>query len=173
MNVSFGNKQDYSLKKSSEPGITGKFFTGVASVNKFGIQVEEYTKGTAKGGIYGAAATTATAGFAWALTNIMEGNTKEVFTGIFTKPFGLIKDGVKNITALSKDSVLKATGKVLAWPYFFGKKILKSESIPKPAKYISLAAGFGALCATLVKARVNVNRRTADVDHRFKVGHRQ
>jgi len=157
---------------------------GLAGIFKGYNNITEVVKGTAKGLVSGAAI--------GALTGAVIKNFKENSSTIVTETgkkihnvqFGkFIGDTVKDIINCGK-SALKRIGEVTQKPLIEVPKEFIKDIVGLPGKYMkylgrgnklakvaAIGVGLGVLGYNIVKAKVQANRKNADVDHSLNLKH--
>ena len=153
-----------------------KVFGLTAGLKKAGVYAMEVPKGAVKASFAGLTAGGAMMSLDW-LIGASTGRNGATLGTIITTPFktigNLIAIGAKKTVHAYDKSVLE----IAAYPFTkFIPQVVKyvknAENVSKIGKVLTFTAGAAAIGLSAVKTLISINRKTADIDHGYRVGHR-
>ncbi|MDD3593045.1 MAG: hypothetical protein PHX18_00285 [Candidatus Gastranaerophilales bacterium] len=164
------------IKEEKDESLVRKAFHVTANVQKVGAVATEGTKGVILSTLGGLAVGGGVLGVDWLITKANgKGLKAQSLFGTPIKAVGGIIGGIfKKIAKLPNKTVLE----IITYPFYQGPKSVYNymkniQGISKLGKTLAVTAGLAAVGLGLAKTVINVNRKTADIDHGYRVGHRQ
>lgn|SRR5574344_1219712 len=177
------NNTQQNLPNTTEPQKDTAFNrtkNGVKNVWDFGINTTQFVKGLVNG-VVAAAVTTATVlGIDWTVSSGSKVLKDEMSAlTMIKKPFvvagkfisksaakfsSLFDEGAKPLKMIAK-GIIKLPKKIIT-------SIKSLENVSKFGKIAAPVLGGLAFVGAMIKARLNANQKTADVDHKLRTGHR-
>ena len=147
-----------------------------ANAKKVGVYATDVPKGIVKAGLIGLITGGAMMSFDW-LIGAAAGRNGATAGTILTTPFKtageLINSAGKKVAKAFDKSILE----IASYPFTkFVPQVVRYvknvKSVSKTGKAVAVAAGSVAAGLSVLGTMININRKTADIDHGYRVGHR-
>ena len=147
-----------------------------ANARKVGIYATEVPKGVVKAGLAGIITGGAMMSIDW-LIGAAAGRNGATAGTIVTTPFKTVGELAKTVGKKIAKSFDKSILEIVSYPFTkFVPQVVKyvknAENVSKMGKALAVTAGVAASGLSLIGTMININRKTADIDHGFRVGHR-
>ena len=147
-----------------------------ANVKKAGVYVSDVPKGVVKAGLAGLITGGAMMSIDW-LIGATAGRNGATIGTILTTPFKTAGELTGAIGKKIAKSFDKSILEIVSYPFTkFIPQVVNyvknAENVSKTGKALAVSVGAAAVALSAVKTMININRKTADIDHGYRVGHR-
>lgn len=147
-----------------------------ANVRKVGVYATEVPKGAVKAAFAGLITGGAMMSIDW-LIGATAGRNGATAGTVLTTPFKTAGELVGTVGKKIVKSFDKSILEIVSYPFTkFVPQVVKyvknAENVSKTGKALAVAAGAAAVGLSVIKTMIGINRKTADIDHGYRVGHR-
>ena len=153
-----------------------KVLKTTANVKKGMVYATDVPKGVVKAGLAGLITGGAMMSIDW-LIGATAGRNGATAGTIITTPFKTAGELVGTTVKKMAKSFDKSILEIVSYPFTkFVPQVVKyvknAENVSKTGKALAVTIGVAAAGLSAVKTLININRKTADIDHGYRVGHR-
>lgn len=164
------------IKEEKDESLVRKAFHVTANVQKLGIVATEGSQGIALSALGAMAAGGSVLGIDWLITKANGKGLKE--QSLLGTPIKAVGGIIKGIAGKIAKLPNKKVWEVLTYPFVGGPKsvynyVKNIKGVSNIGKGLAAAVGLTVAGLGLAKMIININRKTAEVDHGYMVGHRK
>jgi len=156
--------------KAKKGGFLQGIMDKLAGLHKVNAYAKGYTSGVVNGAVNAVATGTGLMGIAWVLKRVS--NHEKIVGPVIRKAGETVTKVAKGVINLPKKTIGDIAKGIALAPYKMVKSVIQFKGVGKVGKLVALTGGAIAFAATLLKAKIGINKATADIDHGYYIGHR-